>query len=66
MNLQLPAGKDGERDIQGIEDGHIPTAIYKIDNQQGPYIAHGTLFSITWQSGRDGSLGKNGYTYLYG
>jgi len=37
-----------------------------MDNQKAPNIAPGTLFHVTWQPGRDGSLGKNGYMYLYG
>ena len=27
---------------------------------------HGTLLSIMWQPGEEGSLGQNGYTYMYG
>ena len=29
-------------------------------------IAHGTLLSIMWQPGWEGSLGENGYMYMYG
>ena len=28
--------------------------------------AHGTLINITWQPGQEQSLGKNGYSYMYG
>ena len=28
-------------------------------------IAHGTLLSVTWQPGWEGSLGENGYLYMY-
>ena len=29
-------------------------------------LVHGTLFNVTWQSGWEGSLGKNEYIYMYG
>ena len=50
-----------ERDDQGVWDGHVPTAIFKTDNQQGPTVsvptrAHGTLLSIMWQPGWEGTL----------
>ena len=36
-------------------------------NQQGPpVIAHGTLLNVMWQPGWEGSLGENGYMYMYG
>ena len=28
-------------------------------------IAQGTLFSVMWQPGWEGSLGENGYMYIY-
>ena len=38
-----------------------------MDNQQGPIcIAHGTLLSVMWQLEWEGSLGENGYMYMYG
>ena len=38
-----------------------------MDNQQWTYyVAHGTLLSVMWQPGRYGSLGENGYMYMYG
>ena len=38
-----------------------------MDNQQGPFcIAHITLLSGTWQFEWEGSLGENGYMYVYG
>ena len=33
-----------------------------MDNQQRPMVL-GTLFSVTWQSGREEHLGENGYMY---
>ena len=31
-------GKDGERNSQGVWDGHVHTAKFKMDNQQGPVV----------------------------
>ena len=28
-------------------------------------IVHGTLLSVMWQPGWEGSLGENGYMYVY-
>ena len=42
MNLWLPGGKDG----QGIWDGHVHTAIFKTDNQQGSTVQHRELCSM--------------------
>ena len=30
------------------------------------HIAHGTLLNVIWQPGWEGSLGENGYMYMYG
>ena len=61
MNLRLPGG----RDSQGLWEGHVHTAVFKMDNQQRP-IAHGTLLNVTCQPGWEGGLGENGYMYMYG
>jgi len=29
-------------------------------------MAKGTLFSVMWQLGREGTLGENGYMHIYG
>ena len=31
-------GKDRGRDNQGVWDGHVHTAAFKMDNQQGPPV----------------------------
>ena len=55
------------RDSQGVWDGHVHTAIFKMGNEQMTYhIAHGTLLNVMWQPGCGGSLGENGYMYVYG
>ena len=35
INVQLPKGKHGNKDISGACDKHIHNTIYKIHNQQG-------------------------------
>ena len=43
-------GKDGGRDSWGAGNGHIRTAIFKMDNQQGPTVQHRELSSIVCDS----------------
>ena len=35
------------------------TALFKMDNQQGPTIVHGTLLNVMWWPGQEGSLDEN-------
>ena len=44
MNLTVVRGKAGERDSQGVCDGHVHTAIFKMDSQQG--LMYGTGNSV--------------------
>ena len=45
MNLWLPGAEElGKK--QGIWDGHAHTAMFKIDNQQGPTVQHRELRSM--------------------
>ena len=37
MNLWLLAGKDG-KGLLGSKDGHVRTAAFKMDHQQGPTV----------------------------
>ena len=55
----------GGRDSYRVWDKHVNTAIFKMDNQQGPTVQHGEL-NVMWQPGSEGSLGENGYMYMYG
>ena len=41
-NLWLP----GRRESQGVWDGHVRTAIFKMNNQQGPTVQHMELCSV--------------------
>ena len=38
MNLGLPGGRRRGRDSQRAWDGRVHTAIFKMDNQQGPAV----------------------------
>ena len=38
MNLRMPGGRMGEMDTYGVWDGHVHTAIFEMDNQQGPIL----------------------------
>ena len=49
---------------QGVWDGHVFTAIFQMDNQQGPIVQHMELCSMSCGSLDEGSLGKNGYMYM--
>ena len=35
------------------------------ESQVSYYIAQGTLLDVMWQPGWEGSLGENGYMYMY-
>ena len=43
-------GRMGERESWGVWDGHVHTAILKMDNQQGPPVQHMELCSILCSS----------------
>ena len=45
-NCWLPAKKGEGRDGQGVWDGHVHTAIFKMDSTQGPTVQHRELCSI--------------------
>ena len=38
MNLWLPGVRVGGQDSQGVWDGHVHSAIFKMYNQQGPTV----------------------------
>ena len=45
-SLWLLGRRMGERDNYGVWDGHVHTAIFKMDNQQGPTVQHMELCSM--------------------
>ena len=40
MNLWVAGLGRGAWDGQGVWDGHVQTAVFKMDNQQGPVVQH--------------------------
>ena len=55
-----------KRDIWGIWGQRAHTAVFKMDNQQGPTVQHGELCSVMRQPGWEGSLGENRPMDMYG
>ena len=58
-------GKDGGRDSQGVWDGHGHTAVFNMENQQGPAGQHRELCSILCNNlmvtrGKDGGKDSQG------
>ena len=62
----LLKGKDGGRDSQGVWDGHGHTAVFHMENQQGPAGQHRGLCSMSCSSlaGR-GVWGQWLHVYVY-
>ena len=53
MNLWLQrsgGGMTGRRDSQGVRNGHVHTALLKMNNQQGPTVQHKELCSMLHRS----------------
>ena len=46
--------------------GMCTLSYLKLITNKGHRIAHETMLSVMWQLGWEGSLGKNGYLYMYG
>ena len=45
--LTVPRGKGGGRDSRGVWDGHGHTAVFNMENQQGPAVQHRGLCSMS-------------------
>ena len=58
--------KDEGRDSQGVWDGHVHTAIFKMNNQQRPTIQTQNSAQCYVAGWMGGCLGENGYMYMYG
>ena len=61
----VTGGKDGGRDRQGVWDGRGHTAVFNLENQQGPAAQHGELCSIICDNlmvprGKDGGRDSQG------
>ena len=55
----LTKGEGQGRERLGVLDGHVHTAIFKIDNQQGPTVQHRKLSDIMLQPKWGKNLKKN-------
>ena len=65
-DLIVARRKAGGRDSLGVWDRQVHTAIFTVKEPWLDCTAHGALLSVMWQSGWEGSLGENGYMYIYG
>ena len=71
MNLQRKKKlTDLKNEFTVVEDkGQLKSAgrsyMFKMDNQQGPFVQYMELYSILCSSGQDGDLGEAGYMYIY-
>ena len=63
--LMLAGGKDGG-DSQGVWDGHVHTAIFKMTKQQGPTVQHRELCSMLCGSLHERGVGENGHMHMNG
>ena len=55
----------GGRDSEGVKDGPVHNAIFKMDNEQRIYCrGNGTLLNVMWQPGWERSL-ENRNMYMY-
>ena len=54
------------RDSYGVQDGHAHTAIFKMDNQQGPLYSTWNFAQCYVAAWMGGDLGENGCVYMYG
>ena len=61
---RLTYGCQRGKDSQGVWDRHVHSAIFKMDNQQGPTTEQGTWPSTVWQPGWEEGLGENGCTCM--
>ena len=60
-------GWGGGRENQGVWDRHVLTAIFKMDNQQGPTVQHRDLCSMlcaVWMGGEFGGEWIHVYVWL--
>ena len=46
MNFGYQWGRMEGRDSQGVWDPHLHTAVFKMDNQQGPTVQHREVCSV--------------------
>ena len=62
----MVTGREGEGWREGIVR-EFGIDMYTLLYLKGTYcILQGTLLNVMWQPGWEGSLGENGYMYMYG
>ena len=64
--FQLSESLLGQGALLKLKDGHIHTAIFEMDNQQGPTIQHMELCSCSVAAWMEGEFRGDGYMYTYG
>ena len=60
-------GRMGEKDSEGIWDGHIHIAMFKMDNQQEPMYSTGNsaqCYAAAWMGGEGGGEWIHVYVWL--
>ena len=63
MNLHLLEGRMERRDRQGVWDGHLHTAIFKMDNQQREWMY--SCWREEWREGIEREFGMGMYFLLF-
>ena len=66
LTLKTNLHRQRGRDSEGLWEGHVHTAVFKMDNQQRPIVQHMELSSGLCASLWEGGLGEKGYMYMYG
>ena len=63
---ELMVVEGGGRASSGVWDGHVHTAVLKVNNQQGLTELHRDPAQCYVAARMEGSLGENGYLCTYG
>ena len=66
MNLRLPGGGEVGRDSRGVWDGHAHTAMFNMDNQQGPTVSTGNSAQCHVTAWMGGQFGGEWIMYMHG
>jgi len=61
----LPEGRKREKDNLGVWDGHVHTALFTMDKQQGPTVWHMELYSVLCGSLDERGVWGRMYIYMY-
>ena len=66
ISLWFPGGRMGEGIARESGHGHAPCCIKHGEPARTCWTAQGTLLSVMWQPGWEGSLGETGYVCMCG